>query len=91
MGLFENRNVINGKTQIPLWFMRQAGRYHKHYQNLKREYDFMTLCKNPELAKEVTLGPIEDFDFDAYLAVTSHSMIREAVLAEQNLELDQQC
>ena len=33
----------------------------------------------------------EDFEFDAYLAVTSHSMIREAVLSEQNIELDQQC
>jgi uroporphyrinogen decarboxylase len=49
----------------PVWFMRQAGRYHSHYQALKREHDFMTLCKNPQLACEVTLGPICDFDFDA--------------------------
>lgn len=49
----------------PVWFMRQAGRYHAHYQALKREHDFITLCKDPALACEVTLGPIRDFDFDA--------------------------
>ncbi len=48
----------------PIWMMRQAGRYHKHYQALRAKYDFMTLCKEPELACEVALGPIEDFDFD---------------------------
>ena len=60
MGLFENR-----KTQLPLWFMRQAGRYHKHYQDFKAQYSFETLCKTPELACEVTLGPVNDFNFDA--------------------------
>lgn len=45
--------------------MRQAGRYHKHYQNLKEKFTFEQLCRNPDLACEVTLGPILDFDFDA--------------------------
>ncbi len=49
----------------PLWFMRQAGRYHRHYQALRARHDFMALCKQPELALAVTMGPIEDFDFDA--------------------------
>jgi uroporphyrinogen decarboxylase len=49
----------------PVWFMRQAGRYHRHYQRLRARHDFMELCKRPELAVEVTLGPIEDFGFDA--------------------------
>ncbi len=49
----------------PVWFMRQAGRYHSHYQALKRTHDFMALCKDPALACEVTMGPIRDFDFDA--------------------------
>ncbi len=60
MGLFRDRN-----KQIPVWFMRQAGRYHKHYQNLRSKHSFMDLCKKPELACEVTMGPIEDFNFDA--------------------------
>jgi len=54
----------NGRRP-PVWFMRQAGRYHGHYQALRARHDFMALCKQPELAVAVTLGPIEDFDFDA--------------------------
>lgn len=65
MGLFENRPQKNNQSQVPVWFMRQAGRYHAHYQNIKKSSDFMTMCKTPELACEVTMGPIEDFDFDA--------------------------
>ena len=49
----------------PVWFMRQAGRYHRHYQKLRARHEFMDLCKRPELAAEVTLGPIDDFGFDA--------------------------
>ncbi len=49
----------------PVWFMRQAGRYHRHYQALRARHEFIELCCNPELAAEVTLGPIEEFGFDA--------------------------
>ncbi len=49
----------------PIWFMRQAGRYHSHYQGMKRRFSFMELCKIPEAAAEVTFGPIMDFDFDS--------------------------
>jgi uroporphyrinogen decarboxylase len=49
----------------PVWFMRQAGRYHRHYQALRARHEFIELCKNPALATEVTMGPIEDFGFDA--------------------------
>ena len=63
--IFENRIQENGKTRVPVWFMRQAGRYHDHYQGMKKNNDFMQLCKTPELAQEVTMGPIRDFDFDA--------------------------
>jgi uroporphyrinogen decarboxylase len=45
--------------------MRQAGRYHRHYQLLRAKHDFIALCKVPELATEVTMGPINDFGFDA--------------------------
>lgn len=48
----------------PIWFMRQAGRYHQHYQKLRKENSFIDLCKKPALAAEVALGPIEEFDFD---------------------------
>jgi len=60
------RNALNRLPQAtpPIWFMRQAGRYHSHYQALKKNHTFEELCKNPELAAETALGPINDFDFD---------------------------
>src|SRR5215471_4005089 len=45
--------------------MRQAGRYHRPYQQLRARYSFDTLCRTPELSAEVALGPVLDFDFDA--------------------------
>lgn len=60
------QNAIKGQAQNvpPIWFMRQAGRYHKHYQALRKQHGFMELCKDPKLAAEVALGPVQDFDFD---------------------------
>jgi uroporphyrinogen decarboxylase len=52
------------QTTPPIWFMRQAGRYHRHYQELRARHSFVELCKEPELAAETALGPIRDFDFD---------------------------
>jgi uroporphyrinogen decarboxylase len=49
----------------PIWLMRQAGRYHAHYQNLRKQYGFLELCRNAEVSAEAAMGPIEDFDFDA--------------------------
>ncbi len=49
----------------PVWMMRQAGRYHSHYQDMKKNHTFEQLCKDPALAAEVAMGPIDDFDFDA--------------------------
>lgn len=58
--------ALNREPQAvpPIWLMRQAGRYHKHYRNLRSRYSFMDLCKIPEVAAQTALGPIEDFDFD---------------------------
>lgn len=60
------KNAIQRQPQNvpPIWFMRQAGRYHAHYQNLRSRYSFDQLCKLPEVAAEVALGPVQDFDFD---------------------------
>lgn len=60
------RNALGRVPQKvpPIWFMRQAGRYHNHYQNLRSKHSFDQLCRQPELAAQVALGPIQDFDFD---------------------------
>ena len=65
MGLFDNRITRDGKTQVPVWFMRQAGRYHAHYQNIRKDHEFMSMCKDPKLAQEITHGPLDEFNFDA--------------------------
>ena len=59
-------NSLNRTPQKgpPVWFMRQAGRYHDHYQALKKDHTFEELCKNPLLAAETAMGPINEFDFD---------------------------
>ena len=61
---FQNALSRTPQNVPPIWFMRQAGRYHKHYQALRAKHSFMELCKQPELAAEVAMGPILDFDFD---------------------------
>jgi uroporphyrinogen decarboxylase len=62
---FQNALARQPQPTPPIWLMRQAGRYHRHYQNLRRQHSFMDLCKQPELAAEVALGPVLDFDLDA--------------------------
>src|SRR5436190_21433298 len=62
---FQNALARRPQSVPPIWLMRQAGRYHQHYQALRARHSFMELCKQPELAAEVALGPVLDFGFDA--------------------------
>ena len=53
-------------NNIPIWFMRQAGRYLPEYMEIRKNVtDFLELCYDSEKAKTVTLQPIDRFDFDA--------------------------
>jgi uroporphyrinogen decarboxylase len=61
---FKNAIASQPQKTPPIWFMRQAGRYHKHYQGLRAKHSFEQLCRQPELAAQVAMGPIEDFDYD---------------------------
>ncbi len=51
--------------QIPVWLMRQAGRYQESYRKLRERVSFLELCRSPELVAQVTAAPIDEFGFDA--------------------------
>ncbi|MAI60349.1 MAG: uroporphyrinogen decarboxylase [Rickettsiales bacterium] len=53
------------QTKVPVWFMRQAGRYLPEYKKLRStERTFLDLCFNSEKAAQISLQPIERFDLD---------------------------
>jgi uroporphyrinogen decarboxylase len=65
-----------GSSYVPIWFMRQAGRYLPEFREIrKKNPDFIKLCLNPDLVNEITLQPLKRFDIDAAIIFSDILMV----------------
>jgi uroporphyrinogen decarboxylase len=70
--------------RVPIWLMRQAGRYLPEYRAVRRATGFLELCKNPSLCAEVAIATVERLGVDAAILFSDLLLVLEAM----GLELD---
>lgn len=72
--------------RVPVWVMRQAGRYLPEFQEVRAKHDFFEVCRTPELACEVTMQPLRRFDLDASIIFSDILVIPQAYGMEVIME-----
>jgi uroporphyrinogen decarboxylase len=63
--LFLDAAFSKSTERPPVWMMRQAGRFMPEYWEIKNKYSFLEMCKNPEIAADVTMLPVNLLGIDA--------------------------
>lgn len=71
--------------RVPVWMMRQAGRYLPDYVKLRKQYSFFERCQTPELAAEITIQPVDQIGVDAAIIFSDILVVPQAMGMEVQL------
>ena len=82
------QDCINNKSsKTPIWLMRQAGRYLPEFRSIReKNQDFIKLCLNTKLSSEITIQPINRFDFDAAIIFSDILLVPYALGQQVNFK-----
>ena len=65
--------------KVPVWIMRQAGRYLPEFKEIFAKHDFFSICQDPELSCQLTLQPVDRFSLDAAIIFSDILVIPQAL------------
>lgn len=90
MGIIKNdlllRTLRGEQTErVPVWMMRQAGRYLPEYRAIRDRYGFFERCQTPELAAEITIQPVDIVGVDAAILFSDILVVPQAMGLEVQL------